>query len=78
MESHKIALFQKKEIRKLIYENEWWFVINDVITALTDSKDPAQYFKRMKSRDTELKNLTEQGGGTTCTTPYVGSRISGR
>jgi len=62
MESHKIALFQKKEIRKIIYENEWWFVINDVIVALTDSKDPAQYFKRMKSRDTELKKLTEQRG----------------
>ena len=62
MENHKIALFQKKEILKIIYENEWWFVINDVIAALTDSKDPAQYFKRMKSRDTELKNLTEQGG----------------
>lgn len=62
METNKIALFQKKEIRKIIYENEWWFVINDVIAALTDSSDPAQYYKRMKSRDPELKKLTEQGG----------------
>lgn len=61
MQSNKVALFQKKEIRKIIYENEWWFVINDVITALTDSNDPAQYFKRMKTRDAELKKLTEQG-----------------
>jgi len=58
----KIAIFKKKEIRKTIYNNEWWFVINDVIQALTDSKDPAQYFKRMKSRDLQLKELTEQGG----------------
>ncbi len=57
MENSKIALFQKKEIRKIIHENEWWFVINDVIAALTDSSDPAQYFKRMKSRDPELKKL---------------------
>lgn len=62
MDNSKIALFQKKEIRKIIHENEWWFVINDVIAALTDSSDPAQYFKRMKSRDLELKKLTEQGG----------------
>lgn len=62
MDSNKIAIFQKKEIRKVIYENEWWFVINDVITALTDSTDPAQYYKRMKSRDPEFKKLTEQGG----------------
>jgi len=62
MENSRIALFQKKEIRKIIHENGWWFAINDVITALTDSSDPAQYFKRMKSRDPELKKLTEQGG----------------
>lgn len=57
----KIATFKEKEIRKTIYKNEWWFVINDVIQALTDSKDPAQYFKRIKARDPELKNLIEQG-----------------
>jgi DNA-damage-inducible protein D len=61
MDSNKIAIFQKTEIRKVIYKNEWWFVINDIIIALTDSADPAQYFKRMKSRDPELKKLTGQG-----------------
>ena len=60
-EIKKIAIFQKKEIRKIIYNNEWWFVINDIIIALTDSKDPAQYYKRMKSRDEELRKLIEQG-----------------
>ncbi|MEA3415003.1 MAG: Bro-N domain-containing protein [Thermodesulfobacteriota bacterium] len=60
MENHKkIAIFKKKEIRKTIHNNEWWFVINDIIAALTDSKDPAQYYKRMKSRDKELKKLIE-------------------
>ena len=62
IENTKIAIFQKKEIRKIIYENEWWFVINDIVEALTDSKDPAQYFKRMKTRDEELRKLTEKGG----------------
>jgi len=58
----KLAIFKGSEIRKTIYNNEWWFVINDVIQALTDSADPAQYFKKMKTRDHELKNLIEQGG----------------
>ena len=35
---------QGKKIRKTLYQNEWWFVINDVIETLTDSNDPAQYF----------------------------------
>ncbi|MEI6596969.1 MAG: hypothetical protein WCL13_02015 [bacterium] len=58
----KIALFKGKQIRKTLYQNEWWFVINDVIEALTDSADSAQYFKRMKQRDQELAKLIDKGG----------------
>ncbi|OIP98094.1 phage antirepressor protein [Candidatus Wirthbacteria bacterium CG2_30_54_11] len=62
LETTKIALFKGKEIRKTLYQNGWWFVINDVIEALTGSNDPAQYFKRMKKRDNELAMLIFQGG----------------
>jgi len=51
----KIAIFKGKEIRKTIYKNEWWFVIEDVVWVLTDSKDPKQYIQRMKQRNPELK-----------------------
>jgi DNA-damage-inducible protein D len=51
----KIALFKGKEIRKTIYNNEWWFVVEDVVFVLTDSKDPKQYIQRVKQRDRELK-----------------------
>ena len=60
--SAKIAIFKGKEIRKVIHKNEWWFSVNDVIEALTDSHDPAQYFKRLKIRDTELAKLVDKGG----------------
>jgi hypothetical protein len=46
----KIALFQKKEIRKVIHENEWWFVIADVVAALTDSPDAGAYWRKLKQR----------------------------
>ena len=52
---NKIAIFQKKEIRKTIHNDEWWFVIEDVVLALTDSKDPKQYIQKLKQRDSELK-----------------------
>jgi len=58
----KIALFKGKKIRKVIYQNEWWFVVNDVIEVLTNSSDPAQYFKRLKTRDKELSKLINKGG----------------
>src|SRR4030042_229950 len=50
----KIAVFRKKEIRKTIHENEWWFVIRDVVAALTDSTQPDGYIKDMRRRDAEL------------------------
>ncbi|MFH1561389.1 MAG: Bro-N domain-containing protein [Patescibacteria group bacterium] len=62
VETTKIALFKGKKIRKTLYQNEWWFAINDVIEALIDSTDSAQYFKRMKQRDLELAKLIDKGG----------------
>lgn len=62
METTKIALFKGRQIRKTLYNGEWWFVVNDIIEALADSRDPAQYFKRLKERDEELAKLTDKGG----------------
>lgn len=50
----KIAIFKGKKVRKTIYQNEWWFVIIDVVSALTDSIQPEGYIKDMRRRDPEL------------------------
>ncbi|MFH1867966.1 MAG: Bro-N domain-containing protein [Candidatus Omnitrophota bacterium] len=50
----KIAIFRKREIRKTIHNNDWWFVIVDVVAALTDSVQPDGYIKDMRRRDPEL------------------------
>lgn len=52
--STKIAIFQKKEIRKTIYNNEWWFSVADVIEVLTDTVDVRDYIKKMRKRDVGL------------------------
>ncbi len=51
-----IKLFKKKKIRSVWNDEEeqWYFVVEDVVAALTDSADPKQYVKRMKLRDAEL------------------------
>jgi hypothetical protein len=49
-----MAIFRGRQIRKTIYNNEWWFVIADVVSVLTDSVDPAGYIKDMRRRDEEL------------------------
>jgi DNA-damage-inducible protein D len=50
----KIAVFRNREIRKTIHNNEWWFVVEDVVTALTDSINPKDYINKMRRRDEEL------------------------
>ena len=49
-----MAVFKGKEIRKTLHNREWWFVIADVVSALTDSVDPSGYIKDMRRRDEEL------------------------
>ncbi len=50
----KIAVFKGKQIRKAIYNNEWWFVINDVVEVLTDTPNVKDYIRKMRIRDEQL------------------------
>ncbi len=52
--NNQIALFEWKEVRKIIHNNEWRFVIIDVVELLTESKNPTDYIKKVRSRDLEL------------------------
>jgi len=59
----KLALFEGRQIRKTIHNNEWWFSVADVVEALTDSVDSRQYIKRMRQREPQLDSYW----GTICT-----------
>lgn len=52
----QIHSFEGREIRSTWNKDDeqWYFVVEDVVAVLTDSKDPKQYVKRMKLRDPEL------------------------
>lgn len=61
----EIKIFQDRRIRSAWNESEeqWYFSIEDIVSALTDSTDPKQYIKRMRYRDSELQT----NWGTICT-----------
>ena len=50
----KVAIFKGNKIRKTLHHNEWWFVVEDVVLALTDTVNPKDYINKMRRRDTEL------------------------
>ena len=52
--NYKLALFEEKEIRRTWEEGKWYFSVVDVVFALTNSKDPKQYIKKLKKRDKYL------------------------
>ncbi|WGE74658.1 BRO family protein [Actinobacillus equuli] len=62
---NELKLFENSQIRSVWDEEqeEWFFSIVDIVAALTDSLDPKQYIKKMKSRDPELN----ANWGTICT-----------
>ena len=66
MAQHEIIkLFEDIKMRIFFddKQEQWYICIIDVIQALTDSKDAAQYIKRMRQRDKELNSVW----GTICT-----------
>jgi len=55
MDSNKaLVVFQGKQIRRIWHNDEWYFVLEDIVSVLTDSKDTKQYIQRMKQRDEPL------------------------
>lgn len=62
-ESTKISIFHGKRIRRIFLEDEWWFSVIDVIAFLTDSKNPRDYWHKMKARE---KNTSEIELSTNC------------
>ncbi|MBI1869516.1 Bro-N domain-containing protein [Candidatus Gottesmanbacteria bacterium] len=48
MTDTKIAIFKGKEIRKTIYNNEWWFSVIDVVKVLTGTDRQRKYWNDLK------------------------------
>lgn len=65
LENNDNEFWTEGDIRKVWHAEleEWYLSIFDVVKVLTDSKDPKQYIKKMRARDSEL----ESKWGTICT-----------
>lgn len=59
-ENKQLVLFENKKIRRQEYKEEWYYSIVDVIEILTESKNPNDYWYRLKKRmeEEELSELS--------------------
>ncbi|PXF61626.1 MAG: hypothetical protein C4B59_03505 [Candidatus Methanogaster sp.] len=44
------VVFQGKQIRRTWHDNQWYFSVVDIISVLTDSPVPRQYWNKVKNR----------------------------
>ena len=45
-----LAIFQGKEVRKIIHHNEWWFSVVDVVGILTGTERARKYWSDLKTK----------------------------
>lgn len=63
----KIAIFKGKNVRKTLFNNEWWFSVVDVVAVLTDNSNfirARKYWnklsQRLKEEESEVVTLCHQ------------------
>lgn len=55
-----LIVFQDKKIRRLWYNNEWFYSVTDIVEVLTDSPSPRQYWGVLKGRESQLLTICLQ------------------
>ena len=58
----EMALFEERPVRRVFHDQEWWFVLTDIVSALTDSPAPSDYLKKLRRRDPSLAEAFKGGG----------------
>jgi hypothetical protein len=55
----KVAVFKGRKIRKIIYNDEWYFSIIDIVEVLTKSSNPRRYWSDLKVKLFENEGFTQ-------------------
>jgi DNA-damage-inducible protein D len=56
---NQLAIFEQKPIRHIEHEGEIWFSIVDIISVLTESPDPKNYWSKLKERDPQTLTVCQ-------------------
>ncbi len=56
---NRLIVFKGQEIRRALYNNEWWFSVVDVCGTLSESSNPKRYWSDLK-RKLKREAVSEQ------------------
>jgi hypothetical protein len=56
-QNNALIIFQHKKIRRIWHKEQWYFSVVDIVTALTNSVDPKDYWYRLKKRELETSGI---------------------
>jgi DNA-damage-inducible protein D len=56
---NQLAIFEQKPIRRMEHEGEIWFSIVNIISVLTDSPDPKNYWSKLKERNSQTLTVRQ-------------------
>src|SRR3989338_3906023 len=58
-QSSKIAIFKGNQIRKTVYQGEWYFSIIDIVAVLTESPNSRRYWSNLKIQLSENEGFIQ-------------------
>ncbi|OQB51073.1 MAG: hypothetical protein BWX99_02857 [Deltaproteobacteria bacterium ADurb.Bin151] len=58
-EESRMVVFQEKSIRRILYENEWWFSVIDVVAVLSESDNPKRYWSDLKRKMIQESGMSQ-------------------
>ncbi len=51
---NKLVVFDDKKIRRTWFNDEWWYSVEDIVYAITESVNPKDYINKIRRRDLGL------------------------
>jgi DNA-damage-inducible protein D len=57
---NELERLEEYPIRKVWFEDKWYFSIVDIMGFLIDSKSPRKYWSKLKERENQLETICRQ------------------
>ena len=54
---NRLIIFESKKIRRVWHEDEWFYSVVDIVSVLTDSTNPRDYWYRVKKRVSDEEKM---------------------